>query len=190
MTPSFAPAADKDQLAKDPEVARIMSAWVVNFVRFTAWPPEAFENDKSPIVIAVVGTDEVGKSLAAIGAGVTISNRAVNVRHFTVPSSEGTPEEQEAAQKQFYATLRRCHLLYIAESESERMAPLLEKVAGARLLTVSAIKGFAAAGGALGFDVRNNRVVFDANLEAIDASGVRVSSKILRLARIQKTEKK
>ena len=51
------------------------------------------------------------------------------------------------------------------------------------MLTVSDIPGFAAQGGMLELVIDANRVVFEANADAIDRGGLRMSSKAMKLAR-------
>jgi hypothetical protein len=51
-------------------------------------------------------------------------------------------------------------------------------------LTVSDMDGFAEAGGAIQFVVQENRVRFVVNLEAVTQRKLRVSAKLLALARV------
>lgn len=173
-----------------PDSAKVMSAWVVNFARFSEWPGSKFEHGKSPIIIGVLGRDDVGTALVGLGNDVAVGDRPVRVRPLAPPDLAGLDgEERLKARARFREELRRCHVLYVARSEAAASNSILSSVAGAQVLTVSSIKDFAAAGGMLNLEVRNNKVAFDANVEEINASGVTVSSKVLRLARIQKTEK-
>jgi hypothetical protein len=48
---------------------------------------------------------------------------------------------------------------------------------------VSDIEEFAASGGMLGLTIRERRIAFDANEDAVREAGLRVSSQVLRLAR-------
>ena len=52
------------------------------------------------------------------------------------------------------------------------------------MLTVGDAPGFARDGGMLGLVQQGSRIVFDANPTAIRVSGLQVSSKVLKLARI------
>ena len=44
-------------------VAKIRAAYLLNFIRFTAWPEETFESDSSPITVTVIGEDTFGSIL-------------------------------------------------------------------------------------------------------------------------------
>lgn len=186
-----APAwAGESGRGKESKVANVMSVWIVNFARLSEWPTFMFDNEKSPIVIGVLGHDEVGQAIESIAADVKIGERALQVRRFEFPEpAGGKPAGLEEAQTKLFEELRRCHVLYICRSEDKRISTIFRGVAGGNLLTVSSTRGFAASGGMLELATRNNRITFDANPEAIERSGVAVSSKLLRLARIQKTEK-
>jgi hypothetical protein len=46
------------------------------------------------------------------------------------------------------------------------------------------MEGFARQGGVIGFRLDGNKVRFDVNVEAARQSGLRISSKLLRLARV------
>jgi hypothetical protein len=57
----------------------------------------------------------------------------------------------------------------------------------APVLTVGEGERFLSLGGHIAFVVENNRVRFDVNKDAIDRTGLTISSKLLRVARSVKT---
>ena len=52
------------------------------------------------------------------------------------------------------------------------------------MLTVTEVLDLAAAGGMINFTRRDNRVHFEVNLDAIDRAGLKICSKLLRVATI------
>jgi len=51
------------------------------------------------------------------------------------------------------------------------------------MLTVGEGDDFPAAGGVIGLVIEDNKVRFDVNLEAAERAGLKISSKLLKLAR-------
>jgi len=74
--------------------------------------------------------------------------------------------------------------------DTGKSSALLESVAGKPVLTVSDLDRFAAHGGVADFFVENGTMRFSINLEAAQRNGIRLSSKLLSLARIVKDERR
>lgn len=170
----------------DPErVAAVKAGMVVNFVRYTTWPESAFRSERSPIVVTVVGDHHIDEALVAAARGQSKDGRAIEVRRVRYPppaAGERSPRPEDLSA--FYRDLKGSHLVYFGESERGRFGEALRELRGADVLTVSSIPGFAESGGMLGFVVRDRRIAFDANHEAIKETGLQVSSQVLKLARI------
>jgi hypothetical protein len=176
--------------AEPSDIAKLKAAYVVNFIRYTAWPAERFESDASPLVVTIVGEDEVGEVLRDVarkqGAGLP---RRLVVQTVAYPAPErGKTEPTRDQIEAFAAQLLQSHLVYLPVSESDHVRPVLAALAGNDVLTVGDVPGFARRGGMLGLVRRENHIAFDANPDAIKKTRVTVSSKVLRLATIVKTE--
>ena len=66
-----------------------------------------------------------------------------------------------------------------------RLPDALRALDDAPVLTVSDLKGFAEQGGMIGFRItQDGRVAFDINLPRVEKTGLRMSSQLLKLARI------
>jgi hypothetical protein len=156
-------AAQSDQ----PGEYDVKAAFLFNFTKFVEWPENAFVDSNAPIVIGVIGEDPFGESLVRIVAGQKAQGRGI-----------------EIAKYRYGDNLRRCHVLFISASERQHRAPILASLQEASVLTVSDIDGFAEAGGAIQFVVQENRVRFVVNLEVATQSKLRVSAKLLALARV------
>lgn len=177
----------------DPEkYAKVKAGMVLNFMRYTTWPPDSFADENNPMIVTVLGRDDMQAELEALVEDATVHGRRTEVRRVDYPSADprtGTIDQQEL--DDFYAKIRESHLLYIASSEQSRYRDVLEEIDGEDILTVSDISGFADAGGMLGMAVRRGRVSFDANTDSINETHLSVSSKLLRLAtRIVESENK
>jgi hypothetical protein len=180
------PARAEEDAAK---VEKIKSAYLLNFLRFTEWPPETFVDAESPFVITTVGRNALGEALEATMDGKVVDGRGVAVRRLQLPEPDArTGRVDEQKLHEFYQRLRASHLVFIDSSEQSRLKPILKGLDGASVLTVGDGFEFAQSGGMLGLVMRDNRIVFDANVDAIRRSPIRVSSKILKLATIVKSE--
>ena len=75
-------------------------------------------------------------------------------------------------------------MLFVSQSESARLADIIQQVRGTGVLLVGESDGFAAAGGIIQFALEDNRVRFLINTDAAERAGLKVSSKLLSLAHV------
>ena len=76
--------------------------------------------------------------------------------------------------------LRECHILYLPKPDSG----VLEAVRTLPVLTVGQAGDFIRAGGILGFFLQDGRLRFEISPEAAQRVGLRISSRLLMLAKI------
>lgn len=163
------------------KVAKVKAAYVLNFAKFTEWPAEAFETQDSPIVIALVGSRGVEQYLPRLAEGVLIGERRLVI--IGLPAPRNDDETGRVIER-----LRTAHLVYVGR-DVPRAHRLREALGGRDILTVGDAPGFAGDGGMLGLVLEDDRVIFEANPDAIRRSRINVSSKVLRLARIVKEDR-
>lgn len=164
--------------AEAPRVEEVKAAFVVNFLRYTEWPAGSFEDSASPFVVIVVGSDPVAEALEAIAERSSpIAGRPLTVQRRRLP------DRRSSRYVRLLDELRRSHLVYLGEELGERAGELAGDLRSDAVLTVGDPPGFAAAGGMIGLRRLGNRVVFDANPEAIKRTRLTVSARVLRLAR-------
>lgn len=174
------------------KAAMVKSAYVLNFAKFTTWPDEAFADEDSPLVICVWGSNSIEKSLKQVVDGKTVGTRSIVVRHIEGDAADTTASARDNIRhnaESVGGNLNGCHLLYIGEDEINHVNELLKTVEPLSILTVSDTPGFAEQGGMLGLVLRKGKITFDANPAVIKKAGVRVSSKILKLAKIVQTSR-
>ena len=174
--------AQTDEAAE--RLAKVESAFLLNFARYAEWPEEAFEDEESPLVITVLGRARLLPYLLAIVQDERVKGRPIQVRLAWYPHEDPDEDESEARRRReaFFESLRQSHMVFIPHTEAEHAVEVLRGLWGSDVLTVSDALGFREVGGMLELKVRRGRVVFDANVEAIEASDVKLSSKVLRLA--------
>lgn len=149
-----------------PTEYEIKAAFLYNFAKFVEWPADAFSDSRAPIVVGIVGEDPFGSVLDGMVFGKTVNGRGLVVRRM----SEG-------------AELRSCHILFISSSHQKHLARILESLKGSGVLTVGEVDRFTESGGAIRFVLDENRVRFEINLDATGRARLKLSAKLLALAR-------
>jgi len=146
----------------------VKAAFLYNFAKFVEWPDGAFSGPTSPIVIWVLGEDPFGNALGSL-KGKTANGRPIVVRY--------------AAN---LGDLERCHLLFVSASEKANLQKILLITKGWSILTVGDMNSFAQDGGIINMVKEESRVGIEINLEAAQLSRLKLSSKLLGLAKIVK----
>jgi len=140
--------------------------YLANFSSFVEWPQEALASEKAPFLICVFGDFPFGTSLAEITRGTTVHDRPVEIRWIRKPQE-----------------LSSCQILFVSRSERKRYKQALDVVRGRTVLTVGETPEFLGAGGILSFSSQQGAVQFDVNLEAANKAHLKISSRLLALAR-------
>jgi YfiR/HmsC-like len=140
----------------------LKAALTYKLAKFVTWPAE--RELAATFELCVLGEHPFESALDGIDE-LTIKERPIAVR------SVASVVEPAA-----------CDLLFIAASESERLAELLAELADMPVLTVSDMPRFAKRGGIVELQSRDNRVGFEINVPAYRRAGLVVSSQLLQLA--------
>lgn len=143
----------------------VKAAFLFNFTKFVEWPHSAFGDEHTPLKICVLGESPFGKTLRAL-AGDEVVGRRLLLAH---------PETLNA--------LETCHVLFVSRSERDRLGSVLAGVRNAPVLTVGDTPGFVDQGGMINFVLEGSKVRFDINQEAAERAGLRISSRLLALAK-------
>lgn len=147
------------------EETGVKAAFLYNFTKFVEWPAQAFPSPGAPIELCTLGAAGLADEVRAVVADRTAQNRPVKVRS----ASD--------------ASLESCHVIYVAASAADRVASTLGAVRSASVLTIGETPGFAASGGIIGFTKENDRIRFEINEAAARTAGLKISAKLLALAR-------
>ena len=146
---------------------QIKAVFLFNFAQFVDWPPSAFPDAQSPLVIGVLGRNPFEGALDEAVRGEKANGRPFLVQRFN------RVEEIQA-----------CHILFVSRSEAGRLPAILNALQGRSILTVRDTDGFAEEGGMIRFVMEQNKVRFRINLDAAKAAGLTLSSKLLRPASV------
>jgi hypothetical protein len=145
----------------------IKAAALYNIVGFVDWPATSFPNPDAPLVVGVLGRGPIATLLGDFVTNETWHGRRVVLRQ--LDSS---------------AEAKTCHVVFIARSERARWRSLSAEFARLPVLTVSDGEDFARQGGIIQFAIERNKLRLIVNLGIAKASGLTVSSKVLRLAEV------
>jgi hypothetical protein len=146
---------------------KVKAAFIYNFARFIEWPAEVFGGGDAPFVIGVVGADPFNGALEQAVAGKRVGSRTVVVKHFATADDLGP-----------------CQILFVATGDEELQTRILQKVQNQHVLTVGESDTFDADGGCLRFVLENSKMRFEINTDATDQAKLKISSKLLKLAKI------
>jgi hypothetical protein len=148
---------------------QVKAAFLYNFARFVEWPESAFKTSADPIVICVLGRSPLGSALDQATRGKQIAGRSLVIRQIL--------DVQEAG---------GCHMMFIATGEKKRFPAAFDLSRSAAVLTVGETPNFAASGGVINFKLEDGKVGLEINLCAAQRARLRISSKLLNLAKIVK----
>lgn len=147
---------------------QVKAAFLLNFTRFVEWPaaPESQGTPApgSPFSLCIVGEDPFGHMLDQLVDGENVGGRKISVRRIR--------REEPGS----------CSLIYI--SAQEKNPGQIVAAAGPGVLIVGEGDGFLDQGGMIAFVVENRRVRFDIDPAAVRKAGLKISSRLLNVARI------
>lgn len=143
----------------------VKAAYLYNFTKFVAWPASAFAGTTDPLTLCVAGEPAVVKAVEAIVAGEHIEGRPLRVLS-QLPDGP-----------------LPCHVLFVGRGAGDRGSQLMRTAGTAPILTVGDSPRFLRQGGMIAFVVESRRVRFDIRVEPAERVGLKLSSKLLRVAR-------
>jgi hypothetical protein len=149
---------------EQPSEYQIKAAFLFNFAKFVEWPPQAFADTNSPIIIGVLGKNSFGTDLEKTIRDKRVNNRLFQFKNFTS-----------------IAEATNCHILFISSSEKD-VTKIIEGLHNASILTVSDTDGFIKAGGMINFLLQDAKIRFEISDAAAKKAGLQVSSKLLSLS--------
>jgi hypothetical protein len=146
--------------------ATVKAAFLYKFAGYVDWPASAFSAPDAPFVFGVVGNDEVAAELAKVTAGRQVGGHPVVVKRVR----EGE-------------TLRGMHTVFVGRGASDRLATLIRAAQRPALLVVTETERGLETGSAINFVVAEDRVGFEVSLDAAERNGLKISSRMLAVAR-------
>jgi len=146
---------------------QVKAAYLFNFLKFVEWPDDPGGDPHAKWVIGFVGDTPIGDELTRLVEGKNVLGRELQVKKFQAADN-----------------LRACNILFISESEKKRLPPILAELRGSSVLTVADMDNFIGGGGMIQFMVEDARVRVAIDVGATSRAHLKVSSKLLALARV------
>ena len=148
------------------EEYRVKAALLFHFAQLVDWPPSAFASNSSGINLCTVGQDPFKGELETTLDGKSVDMRPVHIVHL----------------KDLH-DVAGCHLLFIGSSEEKRVPSVLMELGKAPVMTGGESDGFLEQGGMVRLDLEEGKIRFAINLDASDQAGLKISSRMLLLAK-------
>jgi len=169
LAAALPPAQAQNPAASSALERRVKAAFLYKFLGYAEFPPGAFFDGASPVLIGVAGSDDLAAELARVVAGRTINNRPVIVRALR--------------DADVHAPL---HLLFIGGADPARVGRLVRQATSSMLVVTECENGLQQ-GSVINFRIIDERVRFDVSLDAAERNGIKLSSRLLTVAnRVQK----
>jgi hypothetical protein len=146
--------------------AALKAAFLYKFPGYIEWPATAFASAESPFFVGFLGADDVAAEMEKLVAGRSVSGRRVSVRRL---------REGDA--------LRGVHLLYIGRGDAAARAQMRAAYGQAGVLVVGDGDRALESGATIAFVPADDRIAFEVSLDNAEHSGLRISSRMLAVAR-------
>ena len=145
---------------------QVKAAMVFNMAKYVEWPAEAFAAKSAPLLVCSVGRGPFADALERY-QGKTALGHPLTLRRLAPGAEAG-----------------ECHVLVVSGIEKRYLAGILEQARKHPVLTVGDLPYFARSGGMIGLIEKEGKVSFEINVKAAQQSGLKISSQLLKLARI------
>lgn len=157
--------------AKQLSEYQLKAVYLFNFAKFIEWPAGTFAGESAPVVFAVVGVDPFESILEDTLEGKKVGSRPIVIKRFKEVPDIGP-----------------CHILFVSSSLASKLPQVLEKLSGTSTVTVGESEGFARNGGVFRFLLKDNKVRFEINVDAVKRLRLVVSAKLLQVGILVKDE--
>jgi YfiR/HmsC-like len=158
LLPAYLPQGAQGQALEH----EVKAAYLYRFLSFVEWPSASFARPDSPIVIGVLGADDVLEELRAIVPGRVVQGRPVAVRRVQDASGAGG-----------------AHLLYFGRGTSAQ----LDRLPALRgQLVVTDWSGGLDQGAVVNFVRSEGRLRFEVAVDAAARRELKISSRMLAVA--------
>lgn len=164
---TYATAFSIPETSYDKREYTIKAGFIYRFLFFARWPKNYAEGPNQKIIIGIIGDNPFGDIFNVI-EGEKIEGKSIAIRYL---KDDANGDE-----------MCQCRILFITPALAPRIEQVLSLVKKHPVLTISETPLFIEKGGMINFVIRENRVEFEINRNAAEQVGIKLSSKLLRLA--------
>ena len=149
---------------------KIKAAYTFQFSKFATWPDKNSHNKKY-FSVCILGQEPIAKELESLRKYKT-NGRSISVFYLKKITN-----------------IDKCNILYIAETERNRLNVIFHILKNKPVLTVSSIPDFALQGGIVGLVTDNNKIRLEINMASARKADIKLSAKLLEIANVIKSLK-
>jgi hypothetical protein len=154
--------ASSSLFAQERPMHEVYSMMVFNFVRYVQWPDHTTSGE---FVIGVVGNSEVYNTLNTWYGGKPRGSKTYVIKKFSSASE-----------------VAECHVVFIDKSKSGEFENINSKVKGKGTLVITDKNGLGEKGSSINFKTVDNKLKFELNQKALEASNLKVSGALSSMA--------
>jgi hypothetical protein len=147
------------------EEYQIKAAFLFHFAQLVDWPADAPNAADSSLSLCVFDDEPHRQELQSAIESKLLGAKVFHLRQISQPQNA-----------------QGCRILFLSRAESRRQTAVLKSLRGLPVLTVGETNDFLSDGGMIRFHLDQDRIRFDVNLGAADASRIKISSRLLLLA--------
>jgi len=163
---SAAPAPDEKRY-KEYEVK---AACIYNFLKFVEWPRPEDDKDPPPLTLGVFGKD-VHRVIEKVLKNRTVRKGKVRVIRLTDKDLKD------------YKAVFGCDAVFIPDSQKMDYKKFTARISRKNILTIGESKEFFEGNGTINFVLVDKKIRFEINLAGVRNNKLKISSKILRIAK-------
>ncbi len=149
-----------------PKEQQVKAAFIYNFAKFVEWPAHRFPTTNAPVVIGVLGQSSINPALDEVIRGRNINGHPLSLCAVSTPDAA-----------------RNTHILVCTGADDDLLGQVLPALGGAGVLTVGESDRFDQPNGVIRFLLEGDKVRFEINMQAAEATGIRISAQLQKLAK-------
>ena len=148
--------------SQDRPMHEVHSMMVYNFTKYVQWPDHSATGE---FIIGVVGNTDIFNTLNGWYGGKPRGSKTYIIKKFNSA-----------------AEVTDCHVLYIDKSKSGEFDNVNDKLKGKGTLIITDKSGMGEKGSSINFKLVDNKLKFELNQKAIEASNLKVSGALSSMA--------
>jgi hypothetical protein len=140
----------------------IKAAFVLNFTKFIEWPATAFKSETDPFTICVVGNDtDLNAEFKKL------ERKSVGSKKIVISNTASST----------------CHIIFISGADAGKSKKFIDEAEKSPILTIGNNNSFLSKGGIIYLYTEKSDVLFEINNTVAQKHGIKISSRLLKIAR-------
>lgn len=144
---------------------QFMAVYLFHFANFIEWPESSFNNNDS-FNICINGKTEINKYIHEI--------EGENVKGKKIKINKNVSGED----------IQNCQILFVSRAGVLKLNQIKDILQNNSILLVSDKQDYIRDGGMIEYFIQNNKLRVAINIDSVNKNGLRISSKLLRIAKV------